>query len=193
MSAVLDAPPQLIARPAKGKCGCGRVGEMNKPPTWFKLKRMDRVVKLYFSIWRRLAQDLFDRPRIPQQLSEGLVAYLTPQLFGPGVRCSQKTKKHDPDLMLHFLGQCDDVEVKGSGSSGWVEVTEKDLRARYLVWAHFGARYETDGRDPITIFVLAAPDEVLEPGKPSVKDFALLPGVRVYSFDFAAKTLTPLA
>lgn len=165
---------------------------MYKPPTWTKLKRMDRVVKLYFSIWRRFAQDLFDRPRIPQQLSEGLVAFLTPQLFGPEYRCRQKTKKKDPDLVLHCAGGCSDLEVKGSGSSGWAEVTEKDLEADYLVWAHFGERYE-QGAQAVTVFVLPKPARVLAPSKPRVEEFAALPGVRSYSFDFAAKTLSPLS
>lgn len=150
---------------------------------------MDRLQVRYFVDWLRYGQGLIDRPRLPHQLSEGLVAYLATQLFGSMVVCRGKTNDGDSDLLLHLLDGCLSVEVKGSGFRGWVQVTKKDLRAAYLVWVHFGERYENGGVGPIEIYVLAEPGKVLKRGKPRIKKFTALPGVRSFRFDFDSKAL----
>src|SRR5262249_51824523 len=97
------------------------------------------------------------RPRLPNQLSEGLAAIVLSRVYriavGPGAR------RVDLDCG-GAAGQ-----VKGTGPSQWALLTESDVRADLLVWVDYGERLIT-GRRAVDVYVIAAPGtRGLRPGR----------------------------
>jgi hypothetical protein len=51
------------------------------------------------------------------------------------------------------------VEVKGIGSKAFEHFGEKDLRADYIVWVHFGEFYTSSGNHKIAVLTIRKPAE----------------------------------
>jgi hypothetical protein len=107
------------------------------------------------------AASFITRPPIPAVLSESLVGYSVPWLFGDG--CVATFGGARADLIVRrSLGDELLVEVKATGSGEFQEVKPRDLKADALVWVAFGCRY-VDAGGPINIYVLPDPSRFEPP------------------------------
>lgn len=123
-------------------------------------------------------------PKIPSILSESIVlnwfrtdspiAELRGYEFGLGGRDSA-------DILAEKPGQEPrKVEVKATGKAGFQNFMEKDVRADYIVWLHFGDYFENSARNHVEAYVVVNPRTYFRVKRAyvSVTDITRLRGVR---------------
>lgn len=118
------------------------------------------------------------QPLIDNIYSESLVAHLAPKILG-----GEAWRGGPGDLSVYFGEERKSAEVKGTGSCAFQELTPKDVKADYLIWIHFGNRYEV-GSGEISLYVLENPAGKIAAGKIRLPAFQAIDGVREYRFSF---------
>lgn len=121
----------------------------------------------------RLANEI-QFPKIPTLLSQSIVVHLirdrkiirelgdsSTAEFGPG---------SDADVIVRDDSRTVRVEVKGTGSRAFEHFGDKDLRADYIVWVHFGKFFLASDTEKIDVITIRRPFDFFKQGRIHLKD-----------------------
>jgi hypothetical protein len=123
-------------------------------------------------------------PKIPSILSESIVLNwfradcpieeLRGCKFALGGRDSADILAEKPGLKSRS------IEVKATGQAGFQNFMEKDIRADYIVWLHFGDYFENPARDYVEAYVVTNPGTHFPVKRAYVNltDIAKLPSIK---------------
>ena len=101
-------------------------------------------------------------PKTPPILTESAVVHLRERLF-PG-SLSARFGGREGDIFLQFPNGERHVEVKATGEHGFEDFSEKDVRADWMVWIHFGTVLRKGSGD-VVLFKFENPGKMFKEGR----------------------------
>ena len=113
-------------------------------------------------------------PKIPPVLSQSIVVHLIRdrrilhQVVNVGA--AKFGSRDEADVMIVDGSRTVRVEVKGTGSKAFEHFGEKDLRADYIVWVHFGKYFLGPANEKINVITIRKPSDYFKPGRIMLKN-----------------------
>ena len=97
--------------------------------------------------------DLIQYPKIPPFLSESLVVLLIQSGFVSHIKNARLGNGRESDVLAESLaGEHLTVEVKATGVSAFMMLTEKDCDANYIFWLHFDDFFVNHEKSTIEVY-----------------------------------------
>ena len=103
-------------------------------------------------------------PKTPPILSEAICLKLLKKkiILGELKDFSFELGKDPPDILARKKSKTKNIEVKGTGKSGFQKFTKNDISCDYLIWIHFDKAFLENDFNNIHIFIVKCPSRYFD-------------------------------